>query len=297
MYSCITTWITRSSTRSRRVWAVSTPSGAGRIPRTASERKDRLTRSSSSAARTSRARATIRSWRPRGEATTSLRAQRPQPPRDQPVELVRGGGRHDLYRWRRMAALLARDRYRGLLQHSLVPTTGVFSALPRHHPRGRGQLGRPDQPLQVPRGGPRDVRTLHPGHHRARPRQQALRRLLIGRLLVPGRTAQVLLHPPCRTESAPECYARLGMISPSSKRIGWGSSRISSRPSSSISPSSASDTQILPSLRVFSMRTSLASAGLTPAHMVRAAATAISSVGMTMGVFTGAGVVEVRAFM
>ena len=50
-------------------------------------------------------------------------------------------------------------------------------------------------------------------------------------------------------------------------------------------------------MRVFSMRTSLASAGSTPAHMVRAAATAISSVGMTMGVLTGAGVVEVRAFM
>ena len=31
--------------------------------------------------------------------------------------------------------------------------------------------------------------------------------------------------------------------------------------------------------------------------MVRAAATAISSVGITMGVLTGAGVVEVRAFM
>src|SRR5829696_6799576 len=43
------------------------------------------------------------------------------------------------------------------------------------------------------------VRTLHPGHHRARPRQQALRRPLLGRLLVPGRTAQVLLHPPRRT--------------------------------------------------------------------------------------------------
>ena len=94
-----------------------------------------------------------------------------------------------------------------------------------------------------------------------------------------------------------EYYALRGMISPPSKCIGWGSSRISSRSLFLISPSSASDTQILPSLRVFYMRTSLASAGSTPAHMVRAAATAISSVGITMGVFTGAGVVEVRAFM
>ena len=68
---------------------------------------------------------------------------------------------------------------------------------------GWGQLGRSSKPLPVPRGGPRDVRTLHQGHHGARPRQQALRRLLIGRLLVPGRTAQSLLHTPRRTARAP----------------------------------------------------------------------------------------------
>jgi hypothetical protein len=94
-------------------------------------------------------------------------------------------------------------RHRGLLQHCLVPTRAVLSTLPRHHPRGRGQLGRTGQPLPVPRGGPRDVRTLHQGHHGARPRQQALRRLLIGRLLVPGRTAQPLLHPTRRTAHPP----------------------------------------------------------------------------------------------
>src|SRR5918994_3658408 len=222
-----------------------------------------------------------------------------------------------------MATLPAWDRHRRLLQHSLVPTREVLSVLPRYHPRGWGQLGRPRKPLPVPRGGPRDVRTLHQGHHRARPRQQALGRLFIDRLLVSGRTAQSLLHTPRRTARAPsaliptdrkyrhqisdirfarftrkpDCYARLGMISPLSKRIGWGSSRISSRSLFSASRSSVSDTHILLSLRVFSMRTSLASAGSTPAHMGRAAATAISSVGMTIGVFTGAGVVEVRAFM
>jgi hypothetical protein len=48
-------------------------------------------------------------------------------------------------------------------------------------------------------------------------------------------------------------------------------------------------------LRVFSMRTSLTSCGETPAHMTREAATAMRSFGMTIGVLTGAGVVEVRA--
>src|SRR5918995_1822026 len=68
-----------------------------------------------------------------------------------------------------MATLPAWDRHRRLLQHSLVPTREVLSALPRYHPRGWGQLGRSRKPLPVPRGGPvtfeRSIRvTIEHGH-------------------------------------------------------------------------------------------------------------------------------------
>ncbi len=65
--------------------------------------------------------------------------------------------------------------------------------------------------------------------------------------------------------------------------------------SPSTSSSNASETHIRRSLRVFSMRTSLASCGEIPAHMVSAAAIARWSVGMTMGILTANGAVEVRA--
>ena len=65
--------------------------------------------------------------------------------------------------------------------------------------------------------------------------------------------------------------------------------------SPSTSPSMASETHIRRSLRVFFIRTSLASGGEVPAHIVSAAAMAILSVGMTIGILTGLGAVEVRA--
>jgi hypothetical protein len=113
----------------------------------------------------------------------------------------------------------------------------------------------------------------------------------------PGATVTLAEISGAGSAVVPELRPQMRSEPPPSKRIGRGPSRTSSRSLFSTSLSSAPEAQILPSLRVFSIRTSLASAGFTLAHMVRAAATAISSVGMTMGVLTGAGVVEVRAFM
>jgi hypothetical protein len=105
------------------------------------------------------------------------------------------GGRHDLYRRGGVAALPPRYRHRRLLRHRLVPPTAVLRALSWDHVRRRRELERAGKLLPVPRRRPGDLREIHTGHRRARPRQQAQRRLLLGRLLVPDRAAQTVHYP------------------------------------------------------------------------------------------------------
>ena len=81
-----------------------------------------------------------------------------------------------------LAADDARDRHRGLFQHSLVP----------YHFGRRAELDRAGHALPVAHRRSGDLPEVDQGDHRARPRQPPLGRYFIGRHLVSGRAAQAV---------------------------------------------------------------------------------------------------------
>ena len=191
--SSTSTSTTRSSTPSATTSAASTPSGAARTRPPASASAGAPTRGSSSTAPTSTAATTTRSSRPRATATTSAASSTSR--------TCAARGKWNWYGEGDDMIFIDGDEWpptlHGTGTEDYVNTawcpTQSYSA-PYHGVTlpGGTQLVRPGQPLPLPRRGPGRLRALHPRDHRARPRQPAQRRLVLGRLLVSGRAPSAL---------------------------------------------------------------------------------------------------------